>query len=209
MLETKKLHCGSYYQFESLAGGRSCYFESDEEVELFRRLWRRYMGSYIETHKMYLSSEGYQVLMRIRKDRIIKDNYIKRCMRSKKELNAKFLEEPWRIISEQMRIFHSTYVKCVNKIRSREGVLVKSSYRRYYFETKEEFEIYECVMKEGKEIESQRNRKYGVSREWVNGVNWLMIRGVEWVESFAGRGFTNNVVSKLIKTTLITHSSPP
>jgi hypothetical protein len=154
----KRIHefqAEGYYLFESMSGARSCYFESEKEISIFKKLWSRYMSSYTETYKQYFSSEGYQILLKIKSVSIIHKRYINRCKKKKKELNPIFLKETWRIISEQVRIFHSVYAKTINVIRGREGVLVKNRYRRYYFDGYEEFKEYERKMDEEERIKTQ------------------------------------------------------
>lgn len=199
-----------YYLFESLADSRNCYFETEEEIDFFRRMLNRYLKNYVELHKMYLSSEGYQLLLKIKTRGILIKKYIGRCLRREKSIRKEFIEEPWRIISEQIRVFHSVYVKWVNKRREREGVLVKHRYKKYYFEGKSELEAYiEEMEKNKKEIINQRNKKYRVRRKYKSGVKWGEIRRIGFVESVIFKGFRTYVVSKLIKTTLSLHSPPP
>lgn len=209
MIKTPTLEVGGYYLFESKSGARNCYFESEEEIRLFENLWIRYLGKYIETHKIHISIEAYHILLRIRTKKVIVGHYIKRCEKREREINVQFLKEPWRIISEQIRIFHSVYVKAVNKIRDREGVLVQSRYSKYYFEDIEEFEGYLKGMKGGLEIKGQRNQRYRVSDRWMVGVRWGFFRGVLWVEKHMNKAFQNYVVSKLIFSTKTLHSPPP
>ena len=187
---------------ESLSSGKSAYFSNGEEIKLFTQLFNRYLGRYVQIHKMYISCEGYQILIRIRSAAVLRRLYTLR-MRSKKRVNRKeFMEEPWRIVSEQIRIFHSVYVKEVNKMRGRKGVLVQSRFGRYYFERKEEFKEYEARMeKRREEIRGQARGEYGVSRQVRAGVKWGIYRCKEWVERYMDKSFHNDVVSKLIKNT--------
>lgn len=208
MKSTIELKESGYYVIESIASAKSCYFETDKEAQIFKTLLSRYLEKYVEIHKIYLSSEGYQVLLRVRMKETILRNYRKCCKRRNKVEKAMMLKEPWRIVSEQMRQFKSLYVKTVNKLRGRKGVLVQSRYRRYYFEQEEEYRLYEREMDCGKEILSQENREYGVERRRIRKVNWGLIRGREWVESVTWWGFRNLVVSKLVRYTISKHSPP-
>jgi hypothetical protein len=208
MIETYKFEAGGYYLFESLAGSRSCYFESDEELDHFRMLFRRYMLKYVDLHKMHVSSEGYQLLLRVKSKAILKRQYKNECEKKEKKAIQKYLDEPWRIVSEKMRVFHSVYVKAINKMRDREGVLVQKSYKRYYFSEVEQFESYIEKIANQKDIVGQRNNRYRVSKTWVNLVEWAFFQSVEWVESLMSRVFRNYVVSKLVNLTLHLHSPP-
>ncbi len=205
------LEPGGYYLFESLASGRSCYFKSDAEVKLFEVLFRRYVGTYIHIHKMYLSSEGYQILLKLKSKESILSRYRKSCERRDKAVKDKYIEEPWRIVSEQVRIFHSNYVKGVNVIRGRNGVLVQERYVRYVFDGEEELVRYIEEMDSGKEINGQKDDRYRVEEERKKGVNWGVLRGVEWVERYMGRVFQDFVVSEFVNYTKLLHShtNPP
>ena len=193
-----ELECGGYYLFESLASGRSCYFESDIEGGLFRRLFRRYMEDYAHIHKMYLSSEGYQILLRLKGRESLERRYKKACKKKGVEVKKLNIEEPWRIISERMRVFGSVYVKAVNRIRGRKGVLVQERYGRYEFSEVEEFESYIEEMERGKEVQGQDRAKYRVGIEWKSGVNWVLVRGSEWVESLMSVVFRDFVIDKML-----------
>lgn len=206
---TYELKPSCYYLFESLSSGRSCYFESEEEIIIFRKLFFRYMGSYIAVDSMYLGSEGYQILVKVREKSTIQSNYKKVREKRGRKIKEIFIKEPWRIISEQMRIFKSLYVKTVNRIRGRKGVLVQQRYSRYYFENKEEYEQYKKTMEAGKEIKSQEKDDYRVEKRWIKKVNWRVIRGKRWVESAMDRAFANLVVSNLVQLTLTLHNHNP
>ena len=202
-----KIQAGGYYLIESKATARNCYFENEEEIEVFRKLFKRYLGGYIEIHKMYFSSEGYQILRRVRGKGVLRKKYIKKCEKKGRVARNDYWEEPWRIVSEQIRIFHSVYAKWVNGERERCGGLVQERYGRYYFESREEFGQYIESMERGSEIKGQRNKKYEVEESWKKGVRWGFLRGLEWVGSAVGAGFQNYVVYELIKNTLTSHSS--
>jgi hypothetical protein len=158
---------------------------------------------------MYLSSEGYQILISLKATNKIKQKYVINCKRKEKAIKSEYIEEPWRIISEQMRIFGSVYAKWVNKERDRSGGLVKERYNRYYFDSKAEFSEFVLEMDKGKEVKSQRNVRYEVGLKWISGVNWLIVRGVGFVESLMSSTFQNYVVGNLVELTLLLHSKSP
>jgi hypothetical protein len=210
MKETFTFLPNGYYLFESLADSRNCYFESKKEIEIFKKKLKRYLHGYVKIHKLYISKEGYQILLKIRSKPVLLKKYLNSCMKKVKDIRTQFLKEPWRIVSEQFRIFHSVYVKSVNKSRGREGVLVKHRFKKYYFEGVEEFQYYHEEMEiRKKDITNQSNRRYRVSKQWVDDVNWALVRGVKFVESFINKEFRNYVVSKLISHTLSSHHPSP
>lgn len=209
MIETTKLQSGGYYLFESLSSGLSCYFENEIEIQHFKIFLERYLGKYIRVHKLFFSSEGYQLLLKIRSRDCLIKRYLDDCERRGKMFNREFIEEPWRIISEQIRILHSTYVKKVNKLRCRKGVLVQQRYKRYYFSGEQELNEYMEEMQREKEIEAQSNVRYRVGKVWKEGVDWGRIRRKMFGEGSMAKRFQNHVVSKLVKWTVKAHSSTP
>lgn len=209
MKKTHEMKSGGYYMIESIATARSCYFESEEEIERFRKLFRRYLSAFVEIHKMYLSSEGYQILLRMRGADSLRKIYIKQCEKRGKAIKISFIDEPWRIVSEQMRIFHSVYAKWVNGVRRRSGGLVKERYSRYYFDSYDEYCEYKSLSDAGREIRGQKNGRYRVSNRWILLVRWGVIRSVGWVESLMNKAFQNYVVHNLVKSTFSIHKPPP
>ncbi len=200
---------GGYYVFESTSCGRNCYFENSKEIALFERLLKRYLSNYVLVHKLYTSSQGYHLVIKVRTEKTLLNHYINKIQSTGKAIVSKFKKEPWRIVSEQVRIFHSVYAKLVNKLRGRQGGLVQSRFKKYHFSSKEEFEKYVKQMDKGKEVESQRNERYKVSMRWKEVVDWGYYRKKDWVEKYAGNGFPDLVVSKLISLTKNLHSSTP
>lgn len=209
MRKIKEIKSNGYYLFESLSSSRSSYFESNNEVDFFKKLFERYLKKYIRIHRMYLSSEGYQVLVTLRQKSTIRGRYIENCKKRNKVIRQSFVEEVWRIVSEQIRIFHSVYVKSVNKSRGRKGVLVQKRYERFIFSSVAEFEAYVAKMDGGKEISGQEKVKYSLAKKWRGRVSWGVFRGVLWVEGVMDRVFRGFVVSKLVTSTLSLHSPPP
>jgi hypothetical protein len=209
MIECLKFHPEGFYMMESLSSGNSCYFETEEEINIFQKMIPRYLGAYLKIHSLYISNEGYHLLVQIRSQSVLRIIYAKKCNKGGKEINPLFYSEPWRIVSEQVRILHSILVKTVNKIRGRKGVLVQRRYMRYYFESKESFEGYITEMEKGKEISGQENKKYRVKPSWKLGIRWGIFRAKGWVLGMSSIDLTNDVVLTLIKQTFLLQNSPP
>ncbi len=209
MRHTKELSSGGYYLFESLASSRSSYFESEEEIRYFKVLIKRYLLDYIDVQKLYVSKEGYQLLVKLRTTKTIIKRYRCKMLKKGKNIRKEYEEEPWRIISEQVRIFHSVYAKYVNRNRGRKGVLVQMCYSRYYYVEISELESYKKRMDKGEEIVGQKNVRYRVKKQWSRGVNWVFFRGKEFVESLCFKTLQDHVVETLIKSTYTFHNPPP
>lgn len=203
MRKVDKIKSNGFYLLESVASGRTCYFESEAEVKIFKSLFLRYMKDYVEIHHVNLSTEGYQILVKIREKRTLIKKYIQECESKGKTCKAIFLSEPWRIISEQVRKLLSIYARKANRIRGRKGVLVQKKYEKFIFDSIEELERYKS---EKVEIESQRRRKYRVGKKWKKLVDWVKVRARIWGGSFMNKGFHDLVLPKLINDTISYHS---
>ena len=203
------MHPKGYYLLESLSSSKSCYFESEEEARIFRVLVKRYMSKFIEIHKLYISSEGYHLIVRIRSREVLIKHYVESRVKKKKEIQALYIKEPWRIVSEQVRVLHSVYARMVNGIRNRKGVLVQKRYTRYFFESEEEYLGYIEKMESGAEVVGQKEARHRVSRKVEEQVNWVVLRWVEFVGSVVDRVFQRYVVFDLLNFTLKSHSPPP
>jgi hypothetical protein len=142
MKNTHKLKPGNFYLFESLSASNSIFFDTEQEISIFKRLLKNNLKKFVDIHKIFVDVNGYQILVRVKQRRTLKKNYIKDCEGKNKQIKAILLKEPWRIISEKMRIFKSIFVRTINKLRGREGVLVKHSYKKYYFDSREEYDSY-------------------------------------------------------------------
>ena len=209
MQATKTLQAGGFYLWKSLSSGNSAYFESKQEIDLFKRLFHRYLIGYVEIYKIYISSEGYELMVRLKSGSVLRRVYTRENNKRGRVSRLAFIIEPWRIVSERIRIFHSVYVKAVNKIRERKGVLVQQKYSRYYFSGEQEFQEYVEDMEKGKrEIIGQENAKYRVKVGVKSGVRWGLYRCKGWVESIMSIEFQNYVVSKLVNLTIKLHSTP-
>ena len=57
-------------------------------------LFQRYLGAYVEIDRIYLSSVGYQILIRLKGIKRLKDMYISKCKRRKKAIKEDYINEP-------------------------------------------------------------------------------------------------------------------
>ena len=180
MKETNSLIPGGIFLLKSHSCGNTCFFESQEEIKLFKRLLKINLKKYLRIHHVVLGIEGYQMLVKVKDSRTLISNYQKELSRSGKTIKPIYLEEPWRIISEKIRIMHSVYAKTINKLRERTGVLVKSKYRRYYFESVNEAIKY--IEDDTIEIQkSQLNSKYCANPDHSYILNWAFYKTKKWL----------------------------
>lgn len=208
MKNTHKLRTGGIYLFESLSTAQSIFFKNRKEIELFKKLIKRYLDNYVHIEKIYIDSMGYQIVVKLKQRRTILENYKNVCLKNNKSPKERELKEPWRIISESMRVFKSIYSKTVNKLRGRSGALVKHSYKKYYFDSGEEYKNYVHEMEGGKEIESQKEEEFKKKREDTEVENWVWFRAAEWAGSAVRYRLSKFVTRKWINLTKHLHSHP-
>lgn len=117
-----------------------------------------YLKDYLFIHDYVITRHGWQMIIRTKTKDLI----------SLKNTDGKVREELfWRMISERIRLFISTYVKCVNRSRGRTGTLVHSNYRRYYFEELEEAEEHLSKVRRQQVKLYQDKKKYrGIKRHY-------------------------------------------
>lgn len=207
MKDTHTLETGGLYLFESLSSANSIFFKTKNEIKVFKKLIFRYLGRYLEIRKLYIDVNGYQLVVRIRQRRTIIKNYKKECEEKGRMLKEEFKKHPWKIISEKMRIFKSTFVKAINWLRGREGVLVKNSYKKQYFETEKEYEDYVEGMERGMMIKSQRSGMFSRRREETRVRKWGDYRARKWVEMLVPRDSPVFVARISVLFTLLHHST--
>lgn len=130
--KTKEMKPGALYLLKSVACSNTVYFESLMDCKTFLRLANRHLKDYLYIHEYMLTKDGWVILARMKSKSKILEAY-----RKKRERNEKGPKElpPWKIISEQIRLFISGFVTKYNEGTGREGSLVKRPYERYYFET--------------------------------------------------------------------------
>lgn len=132
MKKVKKTRPGCLYLFKSLACSNTVYYEQLDDAKQFLVLANQYLKDYLFIHEYMLCKEGWVFVCRLKSEKNIQKAYAKKRKRRGKAPKS---QAAWLIISEQMRLFIAKYVTQYNHSTGREGVLVKRSYERYYFET--------------------------------------------------------------------------
>ncbi len=146
MIKTKKIFSRGIYIFESRSSGNSNYIESLGEAKRLMAYAKYYLKGYLLIHDYVITRHGWQMAVEI--------------------LDREKFEKPydgietWRIISERVRLWLSTYVRSANFGRKREGVLVREKFRKYYFESKEEALGHLEAMRNQQVRLYQRRKKY-------------------------------------------------
>lgn len=167
MKKIKEIEAGNLYVFQGKCSASSSMFRNLEEAQYFLAKANKRFAGYLIIKDFVLQQEGWTLLCQIERENSIRIAYADARKRSKKAKAACLLTETWRIVSEQFRHFLSQYVKYVNKLENRSGVLVHSSFERFYFESLTEAEEYIEVIREQEIDLGQKTPKHGVlSRHW-------------------------------------------
>lgn len=146
MIATKEIHSNGFYIFASQASANSNYIENLEEARQLLVYARYYLKSYIIIHDYVITRHGWQFAVTL--NPISLDN--------SQEVEV----DLWKIISERIRLFISTYVRRVNFSRNRRGVLVRNNYTKYYFETLGEATSHLNKMRNQRVKLYQKEKKY-------------------------------------------------
>lgn len=154
MIKIKKTVANGYYLFQGKASANSSFIEDLKEGKQFIIKANFYFKGYLKIHDYLLTQDGWSFIVKINSLESIR----KRISFNSEE---DFKEDSiWRIISERMRIFLSTFVKYTNNKQSRTGSKVHSSYERFMFETLKEALAYTKKLRKGLIKQCQTKRKY-------------------------------------------------
>ncbi len=155
MKSTKAFYPDGFYIFESTASANSNYIENLKEAKLMLTYFDYYLKDYLELQEYCIDQHGFHMAVKLKKAEDILVSY--RMHGGSEDID---ITDMWRIISNRMRLFLSTYVRRINFLRGRQGVLVRNSYRRYFFENLEEALEHLENMREQKMALYQRKKKY-------------------------------------------------
>lgn len=162
MKKIQQMQEGEYYLIESRASANSVYFESDDLAKIFFRYCDYYLKDYIHVEEYVLNADGWAMLIKVKSAKTIRKHYgvvdINESLQDEERKSA--VVEIWRILSERVRLFISTYVRMSNKMLGREGSLVRRNYGRYQFDNLEEAQDYVARIRNDQHEMKQREEKY-------------------------------------------------
>jgi len=150
MKKVKKTLPGNFYIFTSRSAANSNYIESISEAKQLFIYANLFLKGYLKIYDYVITRHGIQMLVRIEK-----------YSRLKELTDIDYTESTiWLCISDRMRLFLSHYVKKINRLRGRTGVLVHSNFEKEEFETL--LEAKECMHKLRNQVFTyyQRSLKY-------------------------------------------------
>lgn len=154
MIKIKNIVAKGYYLFQGRASANSSFIEDLNEAKKFVILANFYFEGYLKIHDYLLTQDGWSFIVRINSVKSISKVV---SLESEGELDE---SQIWRLVSERMRIFLSTFVKFTNKKQRRTGSKVHSSYERFMFETLPEAKAYVEKLRKGMIKHCQSRRKY-------------------------------------------------
>ena len=124
---TRNINFRGFYIFQGRSCANSCLIENLDNAKKFKVYMNFYFKGYLKVYDFFLSKDGWKLAVKLND----KESILEKVGEKFNEHNVD--EACWRIISERVRLFLSTFVRVTNKDRGRTGTLVHSNYERKYF----------------------------------------------------------------------------
>ncbi len=109
-----RFQSGNFYHIYNRAIDRKLMFKSSANYHYFMRLWKRYLGGYLDVISYSLNANHYHFLVRVRHF-------------SPEQLMGRTEHE---LIAERLKIFFRTYALAFNKKHVRTGSLFEGPFKR-------------------------------------------------------------------------------
>lgn len=220
MKPIKKMQADQVYLIRGASTANSPFFEKETDCKLFLRLADRYLGQFVSINRYQNSRDGWLMIITTKSAEEIQKAYKARRALSKK-CNPKFeFKEIWRMLSDQVRIFLSAYVKATNELTGREGGKVRSRYKRFVFESADEAREIAASLAKKFYSQAQPKKRYRPSRR-LHKIRKKLLKTSIYIScrllgipekarelgmrSLDLCGFDENVVRQVIKSTYIHH----
>lgn len=135
MKKIKEMQAEHIYLITGASVANSAFFEQEDDCKMFLELADHYLGQYLKITRFQNNRDGWAMIITTKTaDAIMRAYKIRRSL-SKKCKKEFELKEVWRVLSDQIRIFLSTYVKRTNGATGRIGAKVRHRYERFVFES--------------------------------------------------------------------------
>ena len=122
MKKVKQIRPNEFYIFKGRSNANSCFIEKLIHAKQFLIYANYFLRGYLKIYDYIITKDGWAMIVKIkRKEMILNSGQLE-------------VEEIWRIVSERIRLFLSTFVRVTNNEKGRTGCLVHSGYERFYFE---------------------------------------------------------------------------
>lgn len=126
------------YLIRGASTASSAFFEGVHDCKVFLELADRFLSNYLRITCFQNNRDGWAMIIATKSEAEIKRAYLARRACSKKCKKDYEYSEVWRMLSDQIRIFLSTYVRTTNFSSGRSGAKVRRRYERFVFESEEE-----------------------------------------------------------------------
>lgn len=209
MKKIQKIKGEGFYIFQGRSNANSCFIEKLSQGHLFLTYANFYLKNYLTVYDYIINRDGWMMVVKIK---------------SRKEIlfNKNLVDgEVWRIVSERVRLFLSTFVKVSNRKKRRTGCLVHSSYERLYFESlSEAMKIINGVRQQSIKLYNGRKKyrgmktHYRISKSIGKGSIFICSRDVrrhkekvsKFGEMLSVKGMSKFVLQEILDFTLFTHN---
>jgi len=165
MKPIKQMQANQLYLIEGASVANSPFFESEVDCKLFLSLADKYLADYMSINCFQNSRDGWAMIITTRSAEAIRSAYENRRKQSKKCNEDCAHHEIWRMLSDQIRILLSTYVKATNENTGRTGGKVRGKYKRFVFESVEEAEAIKEKLLNLKYDQAQELKRYQPSKK--------------------------------------------
>lgn len=159
------MEAGNLYLIRGASTANSPFFETEEDCGTFLQLAERFLKDYMTIGSFQNNRDGWAMIITTKSAREIKRAYYSRRELSTKCDVACAYTEIWKMLSDQVRIFLSTYVKTTNFKSGRKGGKVRCRYERFVFESEEELEYYKAILETAYHEQAQPLKKYRPSKK--------------------------------------------
>lgn len=223
MKAIKMMEADHVYLMRGASTARSPFFEREADCKVFLELADRYLGEYLKILRFQNNRDGWVMIVRTRSAIDIKRAYFFRRNRSEKCDRQFDFVEVWQMLSDQVRIFLSTYVKATNYISGRKGGKVRRRFERFVFENEEEYRMTCEALEQQYYFQGQPRKRYRPSKrshelrkKLVLSSKYMcsgVLKGLARVRALGLvcldlRRLADDVVRQLIATTLQHHFQP-
>lgn len=152
------------YMIRGASTANSPFFEQEQHCHLFLQLAQRFLADYVNVLSFQNNRDGWIMIISTHGSREIKKAYYTRRSKSKKCKKEFEYKEVWQMLSDQIRILLSTYVKATNRMTGRTGGKVRHRFERFIFDTMEEAIWMRDLLERVYYVQAQPRKRYQPSK---------------------------------------------
>ncbi|MDA9774562.1 hypothetical protein N9B82_06355 [Saprospiraceae bacterium] len=138
MKKTKNIVFQGFYIFSGRACANCCFVENLDNAKKFISYMNFYFKGYLKVYDYNLSKDGWQLAVKLGERSFV----LKQLQEQDSVDHIPEDDLCWKIVSERVRLFLSTFVRVTNRDRGRTGTLVHGVYDRFYFSSLREAKLY-------------------------------------------------------------------